>query len=139
MRAPLSVFRNSTRYRTMILAASTLLENLTDDVNCLALWDEIFDHFPLFDDTLRHIELCNSVISQIQENTPKLCLQCRITAKGSGSGSSDVELCEEAYFEPISLTKSLNFSLLLQSDCLYISIYIYILYFSSASALKFRI
>ena len=51
----------------MILAASTLLENLTDDVNCLALWDEIFDHFPLFDDTLRHIELCNSVISQIQE------------------------------------------------------------------------
>ena len=24
--------------------------------------DEIFDHFPLFNYTLRHIELCNSVI-----------------------------------------------------------------------------
>ena len=39
---------------------------------CLALWDEIFDLFLLFYETLRHIELCNSVISQIQRNPPKL-------------------------------------------------------------------
>ena len=36
---------------------------------CLALCDIMFDHFPLFDETLRHIELCNSVISHIQGNT----------------------------------------------------------------------
>ena len=35
---------------------------------CLALWDEIFDPFPLFDETLRHIELCNSVISEVCQN-----------------------------------------------------------------------
>ena len=34
-----------------------------------ALCDEIFDHFPLFDDTLRHIELCN--ISLIRRNPTK--------------------------------------------------------------------
>ena len=34
----------------------------------LALWDEIFGHKTLIDETLRHIELCNSVISQIQRN-----------------------------------------------------------------------
>ena len=39
---------------------------------CLALCDEIFHNFTLFDKTLRHIELCNSVISQIQRNPPKL-------------------------------------------------------------------
>ena len=32
---------------------------------CLALYDEIFYHFPLFDETLRYIERCKSVISQI--------------------------------------------------------------------------
>ena len=37
---------------------------------CLALCDEMFDHFHLFDETLRHIELCNSVICQIQWNHP---------------------------------------------------------------------
>ena len=37
---------------------------------CLAQCDEILDHFPLFDYTLRHIELCNSVISQILQNPP---------------------------------------------------------------------
>ena len=31
---------------------------------CLAVCDEIFDHFPLSDETLRPIELCNAVISQ---------------------------------------------------------------------------
>ena len=34
--------------------------------------DEIFDHFPLFDETLRHdvhIELCNSVVSEIYSTT----------------------------------------------------------------------
>ena len=40
--------------------------------SCLAQCDEILDHFPLFDYTLRHIELCNSVISQILQNPPKL-------------------------------------------------------------------
>ena len=53
---------------------STLLENLTDDdMYCLALCEEIFKQFPLFDETLRHIELCNSVISHTQRNPPKLC------------------------------------------------------------------
>ena len=36
---------------------------------CLALCDIMFDHFHLFDETLQHIELCNSVISHIQGNT----------------------------------------------------------------------
>ena len=36
-----------------------LLENLTDD------------HLPLFDETLRHIELFNIVPCQIQRNPPK--------------------------------------------------------------------
>ena len=50
----------------------TLLENLTDDAFAyIALCDEIFNNFSLFDKTLRHIELCNSVISQIQGNPPK--------------------------------------------------------------------
>ena len=31
---------------------------------------------PLFEETLRHIELCNIGISQIQRNPPKLFLQC---------------------------------------------------------------
>ena len=42
----------------------------------LLLCDEIFNHFPLFAETLRHVELCNGVISQIQENPPKLFYQC---------------------------------------------------------------
>ena len=42
----------------------TLLENVTDEY-CLALCDEKFDYFPLFDESLRHMELCNSVIDQI--------------------------------------------------------------------------
>ena len=41
---------------------STLLENLTDEALC----DEIIDHFPLFDEILRQIELCK--LSQIQRN-----------------------------------------------------------------------
>ena len=41
---------------------------------CLDLCDEIFDHFPLFDETLRHKELCKSVVSQLQLNPPKFCL-----------------------------------------------------------------
>ena len=40
---------------------TVLLENFTDDAI-----DEMFYHFPLFDETLRHIELCNSVISQVK-------------------------------------------------------------------------
>ena len=39
---------------------------------CWALCDEIFDHFPLLDETSLHIELGNSVISQIKLNPPKL-------------------------------------------------------------------
>ena len=31
---------------------------------CLSLCVETFDHFPLFDETFRHKELCNRVISQ---------------------------------------------------------------------------
>ena len=45
------------------------LGNLTD---ILALCEEIFDHFSLFDETLRHIELCNTVssvtYSEIRQN-----------------------------------------------------------------------
>ena len=41
-----------------------------------ALCDEIFD--TLFDLTLRHIDLCNSVISHIQRNPPKPFLQCAL-------------------------------------------------------------
>ena len=38
----------------MVEFYTTLLEKLTDDaIPC----DEIFNHFPLFDETLRHIEL----------------------------------------------------------------------------------
>ena len=29
-------------------------------------------HIPLFDETFRHVELCNSVISHIQRNPPKI-------------------------------------------------------------------
>ena len=51
----------------MVEFYTTLLEKLTDDaIPC----DEIFNHFPLFDETLRHIELCNSLISPIQRNLP---------------------------------------------------------------------
>ena len=39
---------------------------------CLALFYKISYHFLLFHETLRHIELCNSVISQMQLNPPKL-------------------------------------------------------------------
>ena len=57
----------------MVIGAYTLLENLTDDaIYCLALCDEIYDHIPLFDEILRHIELCNYLNSQIQQNPPKL-------------------------------------------------------------------
>ena len=45
---------------------------------CLALCDEIFDQFPLFDETLRSIELCKSGISKIQRNQPKLFKQCSL-------------------------------------------------------------
>ena len=38
---------------------------------CLARCNEIFAFFPLFDETLRHIELCNNVIRHIQRNPPK--------------------------------------------------------------------
>ena len=44
----------------------TLLENLTGDANAqLYTCDVIFDYFPLFDETLRHIELCNSVLGHL--------------------------------------------------------------------------
>ena len=37
---------------------------------------EMFENFPLFDKTFRHIELCNRFISHIQRNPPKLVQQC---------------------------------------------------------------
>ena len=40
---------------------------------CLALCDKIFDHFPLFEETVRHIKLCSTIISNIQRNPPKQC------------------------------------------------------------------
>ena len=49
----------------------SLLENLTDAA--IAYCDEIFYHFPLFDETLRHIGLCKRAISPIQRNPPKQC------------------------------------------------------------------
>ena len=39
---------------------------------CLVVGDENFDHFPLFDETLRHLELCTSVVSQMQRNQKNL-------------------------------------------------------------------
>ena len=36
---------------------------------CLAVCDEIFDHFPLFDEILRLIEFCNSVVSELYSTT----------------------------------------------------------------------
>ena len=43
------------------------VRSLIDDAiaQLLAVCDEIFDHFPQFDETLRHIELCNSIICHI--------------------------------------------------------------------------
>ena len=51
----------------------SLLENLTDNAiaYCLAVCYKILDYFPVFDETLRNIELCNGVISHIQRNPPK--------------------------------------------------------------------
>ena len=37
----------------------------------IALCEEIFDHFPVFDETLRLIELCNRENSQMLRNPPK--------------------------------------------------------------------
>ena len=51
---------------------TTLLKNFNWWRCYLALCDEIFDHFPLFYETSCHIELCNSVASQMQRNPPKL-------------------------------------------------------------------
>ena len=39
---------------------------------CLAWCNEIFYHIPLFDETLRHLELCISVTCKILQNPPKL-------------------------------------------------------------------
>ena len=52
----------------------TLLEYWSNDsVVCSSMWQNFrFDHFPPFDQTIRHIELCNSVVSHIQRNPPKL-------------------------------------------------------------------
>ena len=50
----------------------TLSENLTDDAFALLYGMKCSTMFPLFDETLRHLELCNIVISHIQRNPPKL-------------------------------------------------------------------
>ena len=42
-----------------------LLEKIKWWRYCSAQCDEIFDHFPVFDETFRHIELCNSVITNV--------------------------------------------------------------------------
>ena len=55
----------------LVEVAFTLLENKWWRYS-LYLCDEMFNHFPLFDETLRHIEVSNSVISHIQRNPPKL-------------------------------------------------------------------
>ena len=34
-------------------------------LNCIALCEEMFDYFPPFDETLRHIELCNTIASSV--------------------------------------------------------------------------
>ena len=38
------------------------------------VYDEMFYHFPLFHETLRHIKLCNIVISHIKRNPLKLLM-----------------------------------------------------------------
>ena len=58
---------------------------------CLALCDEIFDHFPLFDKTLRNIELCNSVISHKTAKSAKTSLTLQLLHTCSccqGTGAS---------------------------------------------------
>ena len=50
----------------------TLLEHSTDDTNAQLNVTKIFDHFPLFDETFCHEELCNCGISHMQRNPPKL-------------------------------------------------------------------
>ena len=51
--------------RRSMAGALALLENVIDERYCLVLCDEISDHFPLIDETLRQLEFCNSVISHI--------------------------------------------------------------------------
>ena len=50
----------------------TVLKNLSDGPISLDLRDEMYNSFLLFDETVRHIELCNSIISHIQLNLAKL-------------------------------------------------------------------
>ena len=55
----------------------SLLHNLAGDA--------IFDHFPLFEKTLRLPDLCNGVISHIQGNLPKSFQQHAIDSMGSSA------------------------------------------------------
>ena len=51
--------------------------NVTDDA-IAELYETKFSTIPstVFDETLRHVEQCNSAISQIPRNLPKFFVQC---------------------------------------------------------------
>ena len=53
--------------------------------NCLALCDENSNYFPLYDELLRHIERCNSVISHTQRNPPNFSKSLGIQAEVAAS------------------------------------------------------
>ena len=50
-------------------------------MHCKALCDKIFDSFPLFDKTFRHIELAISVISHITANSAKTFLTVHLFSR----------------------------------------------------------
>ena len=58
--------------RTGKCSRYTVRQFSDDAIYYLALFDAIFDNFPLFDLTLRHIELGNSVVNLLERNTLKL-------------------------------------------------------------------
>ena len=61
----------------------------------VALCYEIFYFSPLFDETLRHIQLCNSGISQIKRNPPKLFLTLYLEASESQGSRRQVHLFDD--------------------------------------------
>ena len=67
---------------------------------CLALCNEIFDHLPIFDETLRHIELCNSVIRHMHRNPPKafLTVQTRHQEEAAGRGGGRGQ-CQNKFWD----------------------------------------
>ena len=65
-----------------------------------SVYDLIFDHFPLFGQTLRHIEHCNRLVSHFS-NTVLILLECickrtSVTAARVSSTSSSVKVSSDS-------------------------------------------